>query len=76
MLLCSQRPGNIMAHAHHIPALIVQAQHRRFIPPTLRVQRRGLFLCITDAPGLFAVAELKPGAHHAIPRHATVFIGV
>ena len=27
MLLCSQRAGNIVAHAHHIPALIVQAQH-------------------------------------------------
>lgn len=30
-------------------------------PPT---QRRGSFVLITDAPCLFAVSELKPGAQH------------
>lgn len=75
MLLCSQRPGNIMAHAHHIPALIVQAQNRRFIPPALCVQRRSLFLCVSDAPGLFAVPQLKPGAQYGFLILAAVFSG-
>ena len=64
MLLRSQRTGNIMAHTHHIPALIVQAHHRRFIPSALRVQRRGLFLGVSDAPGVFTVPQLKPGTQH------------
>lgn len=72
MLLCSQRTGNIMTHTHHIPALIVQAHHRRFVSSALRVQRRGLFLGVSDAPGLFAVPQLKPGAYNrlVVPAHA------
>ena len=66
MLLCSQRPGHIMAHAHHIPPLIVQAHHRWLVPPALCVQRRGLFLGVSDAPSVFAVPQLKPGAY-AVP---------
>lgn len=76
MLLCSQRPGNIMAHAHHATALIVQAQNRRFVSPALSVQCGCLFLGVADAPGLFTVPQLKPGAQYGFLILAAVFSGL